>query len=92
MAEEVETGDPQAGFTYAKEVCANCHAISNYTSPVPEATAFDEIANVKSAEALLEWMQTTHPTMPNITLEQEDLSDVIAYILSLKANSRSGNQ
>jgi hypothetical protein len=36
------------------------------------------------AKALLEWMQTVHPTMPNITLEREDLMDVIAYILSHK--------
>jgi mono/diheme cytochrome c family protein len=92
MAEEVETGDPQAGFTCAKEVCANCHAISSYRSPVPKATAFDQIANVMSADAILMWMRTTHPMMPNITLEQEDLIDVIAYILSLKAKSRSGNQ
>jgi len=92
MAEEVELGDSQAGFTYAKEVCANCHAISNYTSAVQKAPAFDEIANVMPAEAILMWMKTTHPTMPNITLEQEDLMDVIAYILSLKSKSRSGNQ
>ena len=92
MAEEGATGDPQAGFTYAKEVCANCHAISNYDSPVPKATAFDKIANVKSAEALFEWMHTTHPTMPDIPLEREDLDDVIAYILSLKTNSRSPDQ
>ena len=86
MAEEVEVGDPQAGLEYAKAVCANCHGISNITSPVPEATAFDEIAIEPgmSAKALLVWMQTQHPTMPNITLEREDLIDVIAYILSHK--------
>jgi mono/diheme cytochrome c family protein len=95
MAQEVEIGDSQAGFTYAKEVCANCHAIvSNETSPVPEAPAFDEIANRPgmSAEVLLEWMQTVHPTMPNITLEREDLIDVIAYILTHKDKGRSNNQ
>ena len=86
MAEEVEVGDPQAGLEYAKAVCANCHGISNITSPVSEATAFDEIAIEPgmSAKALLVWMQTQHPTMPNITLEREDLIDVIAYILSHK--------
>ena len=45
MSGEVEEGDPQAGLEYAKEVCANCHGISNAQSPVPEATAFTEIAN-----------------------------------------------
>jgi mono/diheme cytochrome c family protein len=93
MAEEVGVGDPQAGFAYAKEVCANCHAIvSNETSPVPEAPAFDEIANRMTAKALLVWMQSRHPTMPNITLEREDLMDVIAYILSRKDKGRSDNQ
>lgn len=93
MAEEVGVGDPQAGFAYAKEVCANCHTIvSNETSPVPEAPAFDEIANRMSAKALLVWMQSRHPTMPNITLEREDLIDVIAYILSRKDKGRSDNQ
>ena len=86
MSGEVEEGDPQSGLEYAKEVCANCHGISNAQSPVPEATAFTEIANETgmSAKALLVWMQTLHPTMPNITLEREDLIDVIAYILSHK--------
>jgi mono/diheme cytochrome c family protein len=28
--------------------------------------------------------QTSHPTMPNIILEPEDLRNVVAYILSLK--------
>ncbi len=53
---------------------------------MPEATAFTEIASETgmSAKALLVWMQTLHPTMPNITLEREDLMDVIAYILSHK--------
>jgi mono/diheme cytochrome c family protein len=95
MAEQVGVGDPQAGFVYAKEVCANCHAVvSNETSPVPEAPAFAEIASRPgmSAQTLLVWMQTQHPTMPNITLEREDLMDVIAYILSHKDQDRSDNQ
>jgi mono/diheme cytochrome c family protein len=95
MAEEIEVGDAKAGFAYAKEVCANCHAIvSNETSPAAGATAFDEIANTPgmSAKALLVWMQTRHPTMPNITLEREDLMDVIAYILSRKDKGPSDNQ
>jgi mono/diheme cytochrome c family protein len=94
MAEQVGVGDPEAGFVHAKEVCANCHAIvSNETSPMPEAPAFDEIANMAgmSAKALLVWMQTQHPTMPNIPLERDDLLDVIAYILSHKGQDRSGN-
>jgi len=28
------------------------------------------------------WLQTSHPTMPNIILEQDDMRNVIAYIRS----------
>jgi len=38
------------------------------------------------------WMQSRHPTMPNITLGREDWMDVIAYILSHKDKGRPDNQ
>jgi hypothetical protein len=61
---------------------------------LPEAPTFDGIANRPgmSAKAILLWMKTQHPTMPNIALERDDLSDVIAYILSHKGEGRSDNQ
>jgi hypothetical protein len=37
-----------------------------------------------TATALFVWMRTSHPTMPNIILEPEDLRNVVAYVLSLK--------
>ena len=38
--------------------------------------------------ALAVWMQTSHPTMPNIIVEKNDMLNVIAYILSLKGRDR----
>jgi hypothetical protein len=35
--------------------------------------------------ALSVWLQTSHPTMPNIILEQDDMRNVIAYIRSLQS-------
>ncbi len=67
-AEPLEAGDPQEGFVYAKEVCANCHAIlSNETSPVREAPAFDEIAkqSQRSAATIIGRVEAAHPMMPN---------------------------
>ena len=64
-AEPLEMGDAQEGFVYAKEVCANCHAIvSNEPSPVPEAPTFDEIASQSdgSAKTIIEWVEAVHPT------------------------------
>jgi hypothetical protein len=30
------------------------------------------------------WLQTPHPTMPNLIVDAQDREDVIAYILSLQ--------
>ena len=85
-AEPQEMGDPQEGFEYAKQVCANCHAIvSKEISPVREAPAFDEIAkqSQRSAATIIERTEAVHPTMPNIPMKRDELNDLAAYILSL---------
>ena len=54
----------------------------------PEHTAprWKDVANTSgmTATALRVWLQSSHPTMPNIILEPNDMSNVVAYILSLK--------
>ena len=81
-----DVGDPQAGFEYAKEVCSVCHGISAEKSPMPKATRFREVADRPgiTGTALRVWMETSHPTMPNIIIEKQDMLNVIAYMLSLK--------
>ena len=84
-AEPPGMSDAQEGFLYAKEVCANCHAIvSNETSPVREAPTFDEIAKKSetSVKTVIERIEAVHPTMPNIPMEREEMNDLAAYILS----------
>ena len=55
---------------------------------MPKATRFREVADRPgiTGTALRVWMETSHPTMPNIILEQDDLRNVVAYIRSLKSN------
>jgi hypothetical protein len=55
-------------------------------SPLPEAPRFEDVANISgmTAIALTVWFQTSHPTMPNIIMKDEEMRDVIQYILSLK--------
>jgi mono/diheme cytochrome c family protein len=81
-----EVGDPQAGYAYARNVCSGCHGISAEASPVPEATRFGEVADRPgmTGTALRVWIETYHPTMPNIVVAKDDMLNVIAYILSLK--------
>jgi mono/diheme cytochrome c family protein len=79
-------GNPQAGYVYARNVCSGCHGISAEASPVPEATRFREVADRPgmTGTALRVWIETYHPTMPNIVVAKDDMLNVIAYILSLK--------
>ncbi len=86
-------GDPQAGFEYAKQVCSVCHGISAERSPLPKATRFREVADRPgiTGTALRVWMETSHPTMPNIIVEKQDMLNVIAYILSLKGRDQDQN-
>lgn len=83
-----EQGDPLAGLAYAEDVCARCHAVArgDTYSPDPDATSFQTVANTPgmSVIALSVWLQTPHPTMPNLVLKSDDLHNVIAYVTSLK--------
>jgi mono/diheme cytochrome c family protein len=86
-----EAADPQAGFEYAYTYCATCHGISEEKSPLPEAPRFRHVADTSgmTATALQVWMETSHPTMPNIIVAPKDMRNVIAYILSLKGREGS---
>ena len=85
---DAQDADVAAGKTYAEEVCSACHAVlpGEEVSPILEATAFQEVANTPGMTelALSVWLQSSHPTMPNIVLEQDDMRNVIAYIRSLE--------
>jgi mono/diheme cytochrome c family protein len=88
LAIEVQqTGDPAAGAVYVEKICAQCHTIKGAEiSPNPTAPPFKVVANTPgmTATALAVWLTTSHPTMPNIVLEGQDLENVIEFILTLK--------
>ncbi|MCB1487658.1 MAG: c-type cytochrome [Bauldia sp.] len=87
-AAAAEMGDPERGYAYAEQNCAECHAIDrgDYDTPNFFAPPFTEVANVPamSEMALISFFQTPHPTMPNFVVPPDDVRDLIAYILSLR--------
>ncbi|MGK2922781.1 MAG: c-type cytochrome [Methyloceanibacter sp.] len=87
-AAEAQEADVAAGKAYAEEICAACHAVQagDLESPLYEALPFQEVADTPGMTelALTVWLQSSHPTMPNIVLEQDDMRNVVAYIRSLK--------
>jgi mono/diheme cytochrome c family protein len=82
-----QDADIEAGAAYAQEVCAACHAVlpNEELSPLPQAPTFQSVADTPGMTelALTVWLQSSHPTMPNIILKQDDLRNVVAYIRSL---------
>ena len=83
-----EAGDVHRGAVYAQKVCAECHAVlpEGDVSPNSEAPPFRTVAETDgmSRRALVVWLQSSHPTMPNIMVEANDRDDVVAYIMSLE--------
>jgi mono/diheme cytochrome c family protein len=85
---EAQEADVAAGKAYAEQICAACHAVQpgEMDSALFEAPPFQGVADTPGMTelALSVWLQTSHPTMPNIVLEQDDMRNVVAYIRSLK--------
>ncbi len=83
-----EPGDKLAGLGYARTNCTECHAVvaGSPWSPNVKAPTFEAVARTPgmTGRALAAWLQTSHPSMPNIILGKEDRDNVIAYILSLR--------
>ena len=83
-----EPGDPSLGLTYAVANCAECHEVNGVRdkAPNPSAPSFASVASTPglNERAIAVWLQTSHPTMPNLVVAREDRDNVIAYIMSLR--------
>jgi cytochrome c len=83
---------PKRGLILAKQICAQCHSVEKGSprSPKPPAPRFESIANIPgmTARAIIVALHTSHPTMPNMMLERDEIDDIVAYILSLKRTNR----
>jgi mono/diheme cytochrome c family protein len=80
-------GDPAAGADLAREVCAKCHVVAE-DQPIDPAVgpSLLELAEhpATTEMSLRAFLQTPHPTMPNLMLTPDETDDVIAYLLTLK--------
>ena len=88
-AQAEQLGNAEDGLAYARAHCAECHGVETTTddfSPNADAPDFPVVANTPgmTARALAVWLQTSHPTMPNLIIPEEARDNLIAYIMSLK--------
>jgi mono/diheme cytochrome c family protein len=83
-----EMGDATKGAELAQGICAECHAITATParSPNTKAPSFASVVRTPGMTemALRVWLQSPHPTMPNLLLSDQQKDDVIAYLMSLK--------
>jgi mono/diheme cytochrome c family protein len=80
-------GDPAGGADLAREVCAECHLVSEdqMVDPGVGPSLLEVAEHPATTEmSLRAFLQTPHPTMPNLILSPEETDDIIAYLLALK--------
>jgi mono/diheme cytochrome c family protein len=83
-----QAGDVRQGRKLAIGTCAECHRVTTYRLMPRHSHApdFVDIANSASITptSLYVFLHTPHPTMPDLILSNQESTDVIAYILSLR--------
>ncbi len=81
-------GDAAKGRAFAQQICSECHNIEKGQRPSPNGLApnFETVAKTPglTAIALTAALRTSHRTMPNIIILDDDLRNVVAYVLSLQ--------
>lgn len=92
-AQSQQLGNVQAGLAYARAHCGECHGVEKENgdfSPNINAPDFSEVANTPgmTERALIVWLQTPHPTMPNFMIPEDVRDNLVAYIMSLKTPQR----
>ncbi len=81
-------GDASAGLLLARDVCAECHYVERNWAElyIYEAPSFVDIADYSdhSEMSLQVFFRTPHNRMPDIKLTNDEIDDVISYILGLR--------
>ena len=83
-----QEADIAAGRAFAREACKACHKVEPSRLPrrFEIGPALRDIANTPgmTTTALTAFLTTSHPKMPNLILTPKEITDVTAYILSLR--------
>jgi len=82
-------GDIRAGREFAMVHCSECHVVvPRQGSPrrVGGPPDFEDVAGMPgmTRTAILAFLRSPHPTMPDLILSERQADDVIAYIHSLR--------
>ena len=78
--------DPTLGRRIVQAECTRCHAIEpGATGPDPGAPNFTSLARMPSVTdlSLRVFLQSSHRSMPNLVLSEQETSSIIAYLRGL---------
>jgi len=78
---------PARGKALAQQWCSSCHLVTReQTRASADAPPFMSIAGRPEMEfeRLASFLIDPHPKMPNFNLSRQEISDLLAYIRSLK--------
>lgn len=84
------SGDAAKGHALAKRLCSNCHIIGDEAAAATisaDVPSFKSIAGLpdQSPERIAGRIVVPHPPMPQIDVTRNEIRDLAAYIMSLKA-------
>jgi len=83
-----DVGDPAAGRDVANAWCSNCHAFPGSKQAIATgAPSFSAIAANRTVTpmSLRVFLQTPHQRMPDLHLSNNEMDDLIAFILAPRA-------
>lgn len=75
------------GLKLSEHWCASCHVVSTSQKQASaDAPTFSDIARRKEGRQLSLFLTVPHGQMPNMSLSQPEVADIVGYILSLGPN------
>lgn len=80
-------GDKTNGEKLSRIWCAACHVVAeDQTSAVADVPTFHGLAGdpLQTTERLSQFLRDPHPLMPDMSLSQIEIADIVAYIHALK--------
>ena len=88
-AEQPLPAQQTQGLAFAQASCGGCHAVERFgSSPNQNAPPFAAIVNQRglTAETLSSWLRDAHnyPEEMEFYLEQREVDDLVAYMLTLR--------
>ena len=88
-----EAADGANGKRLANRWCEACHVVSpEQTSANVDAPSFADIARRYDAPHLTHFLSSPYPRMPDMSLSQREIADLVAYIRSLMPGNPAPHQ